>query len=54
MERGLRSLMRLRLAGGGPSLSETTADESIPSGQGVPLVDGSCDRGGDGYAKPGR
>ena len=39
-----------RFAGGGPSLSDMTAVESMSSGQGEPVSDDSCDRGGDGYA----
>ena len=38
-----------RFAGGGPSLPDMTAEERS-SGQGEPVNDDSCDRGGDGYA----
>lgn len=38
-----------RFAGGGPSLSDMTAEERS-SGQGEPVDEDSCDRGGDGYA----
>ena len=41
--------MRLRFAGGGPSLSERALEESMPSGQGVPLSDDSWEAGGEGY-----
>ena len=43
--RGLRSLMRRLLAGGGPSRSERVVDESMPS-----VCDEPDDGGGDGYA----